>query len=96
MINELQGAIEIAWRETAACLDHPASVFFGFDDIEPPAERRSREDRAKMICANCAVRIECLDYALMANESYGIWGGLTEVELKAKRRSLKSRTPLHL
>jgi WhiB family redox-sensing transcriptional regulator len=83
---------EFTWRDRAACLQHAASLFFGFDDAEPPAERRAREERAKLICSTCLVRNECLEYALSANESYGIWGGLTEMELKAQRRAIKNRT----
>jgi WhiB family redox-sensing transcriptional regulator len=72
------------WREEAACLDCPAILFFGADDSEPQAERRLREEAAKRVCAQCIVREECLQFALTTRESYGIWGGLTEIE----RRSL--------
>lgn len=90
MIFEPQGAGEVTWRENAACLPHPATLFFGFDDSEPPVERRAREEQAKVICTTCQVKEECLGYALQANETYGIWGGLTEVELKARRRSIRA------
>jgi WhiB family transcriptional regulator, redox-sensing transcriptional regulator len=71
------------WREQAACLPYPAILFFGVDDAEAPADKQSREDEAKSICALCDVRQECLNYALTTREPYGIWGGLTEVERKA-------------
>lgn len=71
------------WRERAACLAYPAIIFFGMDDSETPAERRAREDQAKRICFGCAVRQECLEYALATKEPYGIWGGLTEIERRA-------------
>jgi WhiB family redox-sensing transcriptional regulator len=74
------------WRERAACLHYPAVLFFGQDDSESPADRRARETRAKRICSTCSVRSECLDYALKTKEAYGIWGGLTELERKAKLR----------
>jgi WhiB family redox-sensing transcriptional regulator len=75
---------ELEWRERAACLPHPAILFFGLDDSESPAERREREDEAKAVCARCEVRRECLEYALATKEPYGIWGGLTEIERKAR------------
>jgi WhiB family redox-sensing transcriptional regulator len=75
---------ELEWRERAACLDYPAVLFFGLDDAETPAERRTREDEAKLICATCDVRRQCLEYALATKEPYGIWGGLTELERKAR------------
>lgn len=75
---------EAAWREAAACLPHPAILFFGMDDNEGAAERHAREQEAKLICTGCLVRAECLDYALNTREAYGIWGGLTELERKAR------------
>lgn len=80
---------EAEWRERAACLSYPAVLFFGMDDSETPAERRSREDRAKRVCFGCGVRKECLEYALATKEPYGIWGGLTEIE---RRSRLHTRT----
>jgi WhiB family transcriptional regulator, redox-sensing transcriptional regulator len=82
------GPDEPEWRERAACLKHPAVLFFGMDDSETPGDRRSREDRAKMVCRECVVRTDCLAYALETREAYGIWGGLTEVERKAKLRAM--------
>jgi WhiB family redox-sensing transcriptional regulator len=32
---------------------------------------------AKRLCGVCLVRVECLAYALAANERHGIWGGLS-------------------
>ena len=75
---------EAEWREHAACLPYPAILFFGMDDNEGPAERHQREEEAKAICTGCIVRTECLDYALTTREAYGIWGGLTELERKAR------------
>jgi WhiB family redox-sensing transcriptional regulator len=41
---------------------------------------------AKRICIGCPVRQECLDYALVSNQRFGIWGGLTEEERRPVRR----------
>ncbi len=75
------------WREGAACLDQPALLFFGMDDSENPAARRLREESAKRVCRLCEVRAQCLEYALAAKEPYGVWGGLTEIERRARLRS---------
>jgi WhiB family transcriptional regulator, redox-sensing transcriptional regulator len=72
------------WREDAACLQSAAVLFFGVDDTESQAERRIREERAKSVCSTCCVRQECLEYALGTKEPYGIWGGLTELERRAR------------
>lgn len=87
MIDERDLLDDAVWRENAACLPFPAILFFGQDENEPPAERRAREDQAKVICETCGVRMECLEYAVAAKEQYGIWGGLTELERKAYQRA---------
>jgi WhiB family transcriptional regulator, redox-sensing transcriptional regulator len=78
--------VDATWREEAACLSHPSILFFGHDDSEPNAERRTREDRAKQVCSGCGVRTKCLEYALATREPYGIWGGMTELERRARLR----------
>ena len=35
---------------------------------------------AKQICSDCPIKNACADYALTAEEPYGIWGGMTPVE----------------
>lgn len=67
------------WQERGACREADPRLFF-----HPQHERgraRQRRDRAaKQICAGCAVRIECADYAIRAREPYGVWGGMSEAE----------------
>ena len=87
MIREQALLEDQEWREHASCLQFPAVLFFGFDESEAPAEKRLREEQAKRVCVDCRVRGECLEYALSARESHGIWGGMTDVE----RRRLNNR-----
>ena len=42
---------------------------------------------ARRLCRGCPVKDECLDYALAANEHYGVWGGASERERRRLRRS---------
>lgn len=37
-------------------------------------------NRAKAVCRACPVRLECLDWAVKANEQAGVWGGTTPGE----------------
>lgn len=49
---------------------------------------------AKKFCEECPVKNECLQFALVNNEQYGIWGGLTlkeRLKLKAKGRTTSRR-----
>ena len=71
---------EDAWQVKAACRGPQAAVFFPPPQFERKDEKLERETRAKAICATCAVRQPCLDYAISIREPHGIWGGLNENE----------------
>jgi WhiB family redox-sensing transcriptional regulator len=70
------------WQIRAACRGPQAAVFFPPSYFERKDEKLEREARAKAICAQCAVREPCLDFAVEIREPHGIWGGLNEVERK--------------
>ncbi len=36
--------------------------------------------RAKAVCAQCPVRMECLEWAIDTRQPHGVWGGLDEHE----------------
>lgn len=42
---------------------------------------------AKEYCRQCPVQQECLAYALIANEQYGIWGGYDAMQRRNMRRT---------
>jgi WhiB family redox-sensing transcriptional regulator len=71
-----------AWQVKAACRGPQATVFFPPSTFERKDEKLERERRAKAICATCAVKQPCLEYALRIREPHGIWGGLSESERK--------------
>jgi WhiB family transcriptional regulator, redox-sensing transcriptional regulator len=72
-----------AWQLRAACRGPRSTVFFPPTTGERRDEREARETKAKRICAECAVRADCLDYALAIREPHGVWGGLNEHERAA-------------
>lgn len=41
---------------------------------------------AKEVCGRCPVKPECAEYAVIGQEPYGVWGGLTPAERNAIRR----------
>ncbi|MCI0545148.1 MAG: WhiB family transcriptional regulator [Actinobacteria bacterium] len=64
-------------QERGACRDYPnPDVFFNDDAVKPSAVIRQSVREARLVCATCPVREECLDYSLRADEPYGVWGGL--------------------
>jgi len=71
-----------AWQVRAACRGPQSTVFFPPTHAERKDEKLARETRAKAICSTCAVRVDCLEYAIRIREPHGIWGGLNEVERK--------------
>lgn len=75
--------LEASWELRAACRGPQAAVFFPPSYSERRDEKAERELRAKAICAGCAVKQDCLDYALSIREPHGIWGGMNEHERRA-------------
>lgn len=67
------------WQHSGACRDFSPEMFFHPDGERGPS-REYRENAAKAVCASCLVIEECRDHALIVQEPYGIWGGLTEYE----------------
>ncbi|GAB2444686.1 hypothetical protein GCM10027062_26020 [Nocardioides hungaricus] len=72
-------AEDAGWQDRALCAQTDPEAFF------PEKGGSTRE--AKKVCLTCEVREECLESALMNDERFGIWGGLSERE----RRKLKKR-----
>jgi WhiB family redox-sensing transcriptional regulator len=71
------------WRMLANCNGVDPDLFF--------PERGQSTDEAKAVCAGCEVRVECLEFALVHGEKFGIWGGASERE---RRRMRKARRHL--
>jgi WhiB family redox-sensing transcriptional regulator len=69
---------ELSWQEEALCAQTDPEAFF------PEKGGSTRE--AKRICVGCEVKSECLEYALMHDERFGIWGGLSERERRRLKR----------
>jgi WhiB family redox-sensing transcriptional regulator len=76
------------WRAASACRDADLDMFF------PVAATSTQVSRALRICQGCAVRQQCLDFALRSGEKDGIWGGTTpEDRVRARRALTRGRRP---
>lgn len=73
------------WQKSAACRGMDPDIFY--------PERGASTKEAKSVCATCPVRQQCLDYALMNGEKFGIWGGMSERERRAIRRERQAKDP---
>jgi WhiB family redox-sensing transcriptional regulator len=70
--------LDLSWMDEANCLGCDPELFF--------PERGASCVEAKAVCFGCAVRVECLEFALAVGEKHGIWGGLSERERRRVRR----------
>lgn len=68
------------WMARGSCIDQHPSFFFPSDGVGVT--------RARKVCNDCAVKLECLEYALENRIEHGVWGGASERE---RRRILKRR-----
>lgn len=71
-----------AWQQRAACRDSDPQVFFPTDGTTLAEARR--------ICAGCAVRTQCAEFALGHSLLKGIWAGESE-RARARRRAESGR-----
>jgi WhiB family transcriptional regulator, redox-sensing transcriptional regulator len=80
-----------SWQTEAACLSADPDLFFPISTTGPAEKQIAR---AKRICARCAVRRECLDFALAHDQMYGIWGGTTPDDRRRDRRRRRRRAAI--
>lgn len=79
------------WWDYAACKGEDASVFF-FEDTAP-------NHKARRLCINCPVRIDCLEYAVEHEKDFGVWAGVTarvRLTLRRAMNKTKSKTVVEL
>ena len=74
------------WRDFAACRNEDPEVFFA-----EGKKSRAEVVHAQSVCHGCPVRIQCGEYALQAGEYWGVWGGMSQNQLRQKRRRFTSR-----
>ena len=67
----------LTWMDKAICKNKSSLSFPPLS--ERPQARKKRETEAKLICAQCPVKIECRDYA-RSNGEYGVWGEESEMD----------------
>jgi WhiB family redox-sensing transcriptional regulator len=73
---------------TLPCREFP-ELFYPEDHYQIPVKKIA-ESSAKILCSGCPLLKACKDYAVAAQESYGIWGGTNpqerrEIRLEATR-----------
>lgn len=82
-------ANHLAWRQDAECRDLDPNLFFPVGVTGAAVDQIAA---AKGICAGCAVRSDCLEFAVTTNQEFGVWGGTSEDERRVLRRRWRART----
>jgi WhiB family transcriptional regulator, redox-sensing transcriptional regulator len=75
LLGEKSGRLD--WWRAAACRTADPEIFFPVSSVGPGREEVAR---AKEVCASCAVRRQCLQFAIATRQLHGVWGGTTEEE----------------
>jgi WhiB family redox-sensing transcriptional regulator len=85
--------VPLAWHDHAACVGVKDVNWFPQSDKPGgrSAAHLANVARAKAICAECPVKAECLEAALMEPMTYGIWGGTTAAERRGRAMPLRVR-----
>lgn len=81
-----------SWRDDAACVGHDPEIFFPESKVggrHRGLDRSRRVRQAQAICATCPVAAPCAEEALTTTDYRleGIWGGTTDEQRKAMRRT---------
>jgi WhiB family transcriptional regulator, redox-sensing transcriptional regulator len=79
------------WRQNAACIGEDPELFFPVGTTGPALDQ---VEQAKAVCRTCPVIEQCLEWALASNQDSGVWGGMSEDERRALRRSRQRRRRL--
>lgn len=72
------------WRDEGLCAQTDPDAFY--------PDKGQSPKQAKKVCAGCPVQALCLAYALTHDERYGIWGGLSERERRAMKKTTTAGT----
>lgn len=75
------------WQERGTCRQTDPELWFA------DTSRRTKA-RAASICGSCPVRRQCLSWAVVFDEEYGVWGGLDAAERLPLHRRLATGEPL--
>ncbi|TXJ78577.1 WhiB family transcriptional regulator [Streptomyces lavendulae] len=74
---------EERWRDEAACAGVDPDLFF--------TDNSRLVQTAKQICLGCPVRLQCNEYAITNGENWGVWGGMTQTQLRTRRTRRRAK-----
>jgi len=81
------GGARADWKAQAACRAITPDLFFPLGSTGDAVDQIKA---AKRVCQGCPVCHECLRFALETNQEAGVWGGTSEEERRALRRTWRA------
>lgn len=76
------------WRDHASCRSQGSAMFFlELRRGESPNAIKERKEHAIGVCQLCPVTVQCLTYAILNEERWGIWGGVNLSKMTGAERS---------
>lgn len=69
------------WKPSAACRNEDPDLFFA-----EGRGSRGQVQAAQAVCLRCPVRRECGEDALRRGEFWGVWGGMSQQQLRTRRQ----------
>ena len=82
----MKSMMDSEWMAEGLCADQPPGLFFPSDGVGVEVARK--------VCAECAVKEPCLEYALVNRIDHGVWGGTSERERRRILRARRQSTPV--
>jgi WhiB family redox-sensing transcriptional regulator len=74
--------MDMHWMSQGKCKEMEAALFF-------PGNNEGVQS-AQRVCAECAVKLPCLNYALANRIRYGVWGGASERQRRRLWSSIRT------
>lgn len=81
----------VEWRTRSLCRQHPNPEYWFPDKKLPQSIRTMRSREARTICNMCPVFYQCREYAISAEEEYGIWAAQDLATHRGRRDIVQAR-----
>lgn len=80
------------WRKQALCRSMDKVYFFGSGLVGDSWRTTNFKKEAIQLCKECPVKMDCLKFAVLNNQEYGVWGGYDMQTMRMpERRALYQR-----
>jgi WhiB family transcriptional regulator, redox-sensing transcriptional regulator len=78
--------VEVRWQDRAECAGVSSWVFFPGENDHRLSPHDPAWLKARAFCSACRVRSNCLEFALLLDLKFGMFGGATPKERRAIAR----------